>query len=193
MRNVALKCSCGAVQGTAYDVNPSSGNRIVCYCDDCQTFAQQLRADNSILDEHGGTDIFQMPPYKIQFESGTDQLRCLKLKADGMYRWYTACCKTPIGNTMAAKLPFVGLIHNIMDDAHSRDQNLGDIRAHVQTKFAKPSLPAQLKQSGFPTGLMLRTVIKMLAWKLNGKRKQTPFFDPNGKPIIEATIVQAND
>ena len=40
--NIPLRCRCGEVRGTALDVNGGVGNRVVCYCHDCQAFARHL-------------------------------------------------------------------------------------------------------------------------------------------------------
>jgi hypothetical protein len=51
-----LKCRCGAMRGTANDVAPEAGNRIVCLCDDCQTYAAyvgSLGGDGRIVDAYG--------------------------------------------------------------------------------------------------------------------------------------------
>ena len=41
--DLPLRCSCGAVTGTLRGVASRRGNRLVCYCDDCQSFAHFLR------------------------------------------------------------------------------------------------------------------------------------------------------
>lgn len=185
---VSLRCSCGAVRGVTKDIDANSGTRVVCYCDDCQAFANYLDRPDEILDEHGGTDIFQLPPSEIEITVGLEQIRCIKLSSKGTYRWYTACCKTPVGNTMGPKFPFVGVIHNFMD-AIDRDQVLGLPRARVQAQHAKGSLPEGQAASGFPVGITLRIMSRMLGWKLKGKGSPTPFFDSNGTPVSEPQVL----
>jgi len=77
------------VRGVASEVSPSSGFRFVCYCQDCQAFARFLER-RDLLDAAGGTDIFQMPPGRVKFTTGTDAVRCLRLSSK-VSRWYTDC------------------------------------------------------------------------------------------------------
>ncbi len=117
MPEIKLKCSCGKVRGKTKNVNENSGTRIMCCCDDCQSFAQYLNQESSVLDQYGGTDIFQMPISNIKITEGIEQISSIRLSAKGMYRWYTKCCNTPIGNSMGPGVPFIGIIHNFMDNA----------------------------------------------------------------------------
>ncbi len=61
-----IRCSCAALRGTALGVSANRGNRVVCYCDDCQSFAYFLGRADQILDAHGGTDIFQTSPARLE-------------------------------------------------------------------------------------------------------------------------------
>lgn len=183
MVNIKLKCSCGAVEGKALGISPNTGSRLVCYCDDCQAFARYLGREKEILDQYGGTDIFQLPPSRIEISKGKEQLRCMRLAPKGMYRWYTDCCKTPIGNTVSGGMPFVGMIHNFMDNAKSRDTDLGPVLGHVQAKFAKGTLPPDRNHSGVPLGIILRFLRKILVAKLRGQGQPSPFFDSKGVPV----------
>src|SRR5262245_20171081 len=137
--DLALRCECGHVRGVASEVSPSTGYRVLCYCKDCQAFARFLeRAD--VLDAAGGTDIFQMPPGRVKLTAGMDAMRCLRLSNRGIYRWYTDCCRTPIGNTAGPRVPLIGLIHCFMDhqaDGHSRDVVLA--RLFAESTNAPPS------------------------------------------------------
>jgi len=76
--DVKLGCSCGSVEGLATNISESSGNRVVCCCDDCQKFADFLQHDQSIVDEFGGTEIFQHNFMQPQFQgNNSDQERVL--------------------------------------------------------------------------------------------------------------------
>src|SRR5262245_25612243 len=97
--DLAIRCDCGAVRGVARGVSGERGNRVVCYCDDCQSFAHVLERSEDTLDAHGGTEIFQMSPAQLEFTAGADRLACLRLTPKGLLRWYASCCRTPIGNT----------------------------------------------------------------------------------------------
>jgi hypothetical protein len=190
MTEVPLKCSCGAVEGVANNISANSGTRVVCYCDDCQAFARSLKCADKILDEYGGTDIFQITPSQVKIMKGVEQIRCMRLTSKGLFRWYTECCQTPIGNTVSSGVPIIGMIHNFMDDNGTREANLGPIRGHLHVKFAKESLPVELKNSGFPYRIIMRTLSKMIMWKLKGLSNPSPFFDSSGNPVSEPKILK---
>lgn len=133
-----------------------------------------------------------MPLSDMKLVGGAEQIRCVRLSSKGMHRWYAACCNTPIGNTLSAGGPFVGMIHNFMDDEGVRDKNIGLVRGYVQTKFAGENLPDERKQSGFPWRLIIRMLSRMLVWKLKGKGKPSPFFDSSGKPVSEPRVLDSN-
>lgn len=189
MVDVSLKCSCGKVNGLAKNVSGNTGSRLVCCCDDCQAFAHFLEREDDILDDYGGTDIFQMTPAQIEITSGKEYLRCLRLTPKGIIRWYTDCCKTPIGNTVSAGLPFIGLIHNFMFDNGVRDKNLGPILGYLQCRFAKKEPPVKEKYSGFPFRILIRAFSRILLAKIRGQHKPNAFFDDEGKPISEPNVI----
>ena len=191
MSTVPLKCQCGAVQGTATNITPTSGNRVVCCCSDCQAFASYLGGESRILDEFGGTDIFQTTQSQLRISKGQDKLQGMRLSEKGMLRWYTSCCKTPVGNTINASMPFVGVIHSFMD-LPDRDTVLGPVRAYVQTQYAigAPSYPTHHKK--YPLGITLRIISKILLWKLRGNQKPSVFFDESGRPNIAPIIRESS-
>src|ERR1700723_3237916 len=130
---VRLRCRCGKVRGVARAVSPEKGSRLVCYCLDCQAFGDFLEQPGA-PDVRGGTEVFHTAPARIQITDGASELRCMRLSDKGMYRWYTECCKTPIGNMVSPKLPFIGLIDAFMDhagDGRSRDEVLGRPRVYL--------------------------------------------------------------
>lgn len=177
--DLPLRCRCGRVRGVARKVSRSDGFRFVCYCKDCQAFARFLdRAD--VLDAAGGTDIFQMPPARVELTLGTDAMRCLCLSAKKVLRWYTACCGTPIANTAASpRFPLVALIHSFMDheaNGRSRDQALGPPVCRIYDRSAvgpfPPTAPPPLS-----SGISVRRASKILGWWMRGLARPTPFFD----------------
>lgn len=188
--DVKLSCSCGAVQGVALNVTPETGNRVVCCCDDCQKFAAHLNREADILDEFGGTDIYQTSQSQIKIDSGAEQIRCLRLTHKGLYRWYTECCKTPIGNTLSSGFPLIGVIHNFMNIEDGRDTVLGSVRAYVQTQHARgtPNYPNASEK--FPMGITLRIMRKMLVWKIRGMNRPSVFFAENGKASVKPIILE---
>ena len=192
MSTISLKCACGAVEGEAIDVTPNSGNRVICCCSDCQEFANYLARDaesikEETLDAFGGTEIFQISQSQLKIHKGHDKLQSMRLKKKGLLRWYTTCCNTPVGNTVSAKVPFVGVIHTFIDLPDS-DAVLGPVIAVVQTQHAigEPDYPKH--SAKFPLGITLRIIWKMLVWKIQGKSKPSVFFSEDGAPITQAVI-----
>src|SRR5262249_61557940 len=98
-----------------------------------------------MLDPAGGTDIFQMPPGCVKLTVGTDAVRCLRLSDKGVLRWYTDCCRTPIGNTAASpRFPVIAVVHSFMvygADGHSRDEVLGPPLCRIYERSAVGPLP----------------------------------------------------
>lgn len=187
MPEIKLKCTCGKVQGRSDNINSSVGTRIVCCCDDCQSFALHLGQEHTVLDQYGGTDIFQMPISKLRIIQGIEQIASLRLSSKGLYRWYAKCCNTPIGNSMGAGVPFIGVVHNFMDNASSRDADLGESRGHTQIKHARKEVPIDLQGSTF--WLILRSLSKLIVWKIKGFNKPSSFFNDSGNPVAKPNIL----
>jgi len=189
-----IRCSCGTLQGEARDMSPGSGNHAACYCKDCQAFAHFLGRAKEILDANGGTEIFQMSPARLRFTAGADRLACMRLTGRGLRRWYAACCRTPIGNTMTGPgLPFVGLIPLCIErPAADPDlqRTLGPILARSARGSAKGD-PSQIPADRIPFALdVLHLLRLMLWWKLRGDARRSPFFDPRtGRPTVEAHVL----
>jgi len=188
MVTVNLKCHCGEVQGVAHDVSPSSGNRVVCCCASCQEFANYLGTQADVLDEYGGTELFQLSQSQVQISQGHDKLQCVRLTPKGLLRWHSTCCNTAIGNTVKASLPFVGLIHTFLD-IPDPDATLGKVRAYVQTQDATQTPGYRKHHAKYPVGITLRIIRKMLLWKIQRKNKPSPFFNEEGMSIVEPVIV----
>jgi hypothetical protein len=188
MAELKLSCQCGKVQGIAQNVSPQSGNHVICCCDDCQAFAHALKTATPILDEYGGTEIMQLPMSSVALTQGREHLACLRLKPKGLYRWYADCCDTPIGNTMHARMPFVGIIHNFIAADDKREQILGPVLAYWLPQFASSPPPITAKHYSKPR-LLWRIATKLLGWKLSGKHQPSAFFDEQGKPRAKVNIL----
>ncbi len=189
MTGINLKCSCGAVTGTANAEKPSSGSRIICCCSDCQAFAAYLGREKDILDEFGGTEIYQCTPSQIFIEQGHDNLQSMRLTKKGLLRWHTSCCNTPVGNTVKAGLPFVGLIHSFIDAYPTeRDNILGPVKMAIQIQDAIGTPTYEHQAEKFPFGLTAGLVKNILVWKIQGKHKPNAFFSKDGRPIVKPII-----
>ena len=194
--DVPIRCSCGALRGVARGVSRERGNRLVCYCDDCQSFAHFLEGADRILDAHGGTDIFQMSPARLEIADGLDHLACVRLRPGGLLRWYADCCRTPIGNTPASrKAAFVGLIHSCTDTAGpSRDEILGPVRARVNARFAKGDRARLDAHDRAPLSLIVRFIAMLLMARLRGDHSRSPFFDARtGAPTASPRVLTEDE
>jgi len=181
-RLIPLECRCGKMKGSARDVTPESGNHVVCLCDDCQAYLHSLgRAD--LLDENGGSDIYQLTPSQVIIHEGIGNLQCLRLTEKGLTRWYASCCSTPVGNTLGTpKVPFIGMLVAVMKAGPDKDEGIGPVLARIQGKFGKGQLRPGTHHRA-PLGLILRSLKLFAGWKLKGKGSPHPFFDANGNAI----------
>jgi hypothetical protein len=177
------------VRGVANEVAPYTGFRFVCYCQDCQAFARFLERPD-VLDTAGGTDIFQMPTGRVKLTAGTEAVRCLHFSSK-IFRWYTDCCRTPIGNTAGPRFPVVGLIHSFMSrDAggRSRDEVLGAPLCRIYERSAvgppPPNAPAPPS-----LGLIALRASRLLGWWLRGLGRPTPFFDDHTNALLSVPRV----
>jgi hypothetical protein len=177
LQDLPLRCRCGHVRGVASEVAPSAGFRIICYCEDCQAFARWLGRPD-VLDEAGGTDIFQMPVGRVKLTAGTDAVRCLRLSGK-VFRWYTECCRTPIGNTAGPRFPVIGLIHSFMShaaDGRSRGEVLGAPLCRIYERSAIAPLAPDAPPPPSLSLFVLRAS-RLLGWWLRGLARPNAFFD----------------
>jgi hypothetical protein len=195
---IPIRCSCGALRGALDAAALSRANRVVCYCDDCQSFAHFLGRAEAVLDAQGGTDIFQTSQGRLRFTQGVEKLACMRLRPDGLVRWYAGCCRTPLGNTLArTALPFVGLIHSCIDAGPAgaaRDARLGPVRGRIFQRFAAGGA------SGVPPSekplalLMARFAALVLGARLRGEQRRSPFFDPHsGALVAQPRVLSAQE
>ena len=189
--SIELRCRCGAVRGGASGAGPRTVNRAVCYCDDCQAFAHHLgRAD--LLDAGGGSDIVQLPPALLTFRQGHDRITGVRLTPKGLHRFYASCCNTPLGNMVSPAIPFVGVaISSFELGAHAPDQVFGKPVGAIMGEYAIGEPPAGSRGIRLP--IMLRSIAKVLGWRLAGKTWPHPFFDrATGKPRFPVTSLTSN-
>lgn len=194
--DLPIRCTCGEISGTLHDASPANGNRIRCYCDDCQSFAHFLGGADEILDAHGGSDIYQTAPCRVTIERGVEQIACMRLTSSGLMRWYAGCCRAPIGNTMATRqMPFVGVLTRCiaLDDA-ARDAALGADRGGLNGRFAKGDRAAVDAVDRAPLGMIVRMVLRFASARLRGQHEPHPFFDAaSGEPIVAPEVLSAEE
>lgn len=181
-----LRCRCGALQGHV-ELSGRS-NRMVCYCKDCQAFARFLGQPETVLDAQGGSDIVQLAPHRIKITQGASQLAVVRLSDRGMLRWYAACCRTPLGNTLTRRdRPFAGLLAQCLDSA-PLEPAFGPVRASTNTAgaFGEP----RPRAFGLASAL-LRILGLVLHSRLTGRYTDTPFFNAAGEPVARPTVLSA--
>jgi hypothetical protein len=194
--DVPLRCACGSLRGVLRSVTPRNVNRCICYCDDCQSFAYFLQRAGSILDVHGGTEVCQTSPARLEITAGEELLACMQLRIGShLLRWYASCCRSPVGNTPATpRLPFVGVIHAFMDfDAagSSADAQLGPVRGGFFRRFARGD-PAEL-DGRFSVLSVLRLARIVLAARLRRDQLRSPFFEPTGDLEVPPRVLRAEE
>jgi hypothetical protein len=117
----------------------------------------------------------------------------MRLSERGLMRWYTTCCNTPVGNTLANyRVSFVSLIHSCLDaTGESLNDAFGPVRLRVNTKSAKGAVKSRpldtiLVLTGFVAGLA--------AARLTGNYKHTPFFSGRtGTPIATPKVLSRSE
>jgi hypothetical protein len=194
--DVPLRCACGSLRGVLRSVTPRDVNRCICYCDDCQSFAFFLQRAGSILDAHGGTEVCQTSPARLEITAGEELLECVQLRTRSrLVRWYAGCCRTPIGNTPATpRLPFVSVIHGCVDLAATRssaDAVLGPVRGGFFRRFSRGD-HADL-DGRLPALPFLRLARIVLAARLRRDQLRSPFFQPTGDLRVAPRVLSAEE
>jgi hypothetical protein len=179
------------VRGVAVDMSPSAFNHVICYCDDCQAFARFLgRADT--VDAQGGTEIVQTTPSRIRITDGNSELRCVRLSEKGLMRFYAGCCRTPIGNLVYPRLPFVGVVHSFLGDGaegQPRDAILGPVAARIQGRFAIGGVPPGAHPSA-SLSVIAPFMVKLLRAFFRREYQPSAFFDMETKrPVVEPEVL----
>jgi len=195
LNDFTIRCTCGTLCGRTSDLSTDDGPRLVCYCDDCQAFARFLGRADDILDEAGGTDVFQLSPAHLRINKGIDHLACMRLKSKGLLRWFADCCRTPIGNTLATRqVSFVGLVNTCihLEDGGSLDDLIGPVQGGVHGRFATGDRSKLRASDGAPLSLIARSMGKILKRRLRGDHRDSPFFDTRtGKPVVTPKVLSA--
>ena len=185
-----LACRCGAVRGSVAPDPPF--NHVVCYCRDCQAFAQFLGRAEEVLDAHGGSDIVQMRTKNLTLTQGADRLASIRLTPRGPLRWYTTCCNTPIGNTaLTPRISFVGLITACLAKEPPVAASFGPVvmRGFTSGYRGEPKPPR-----GSLLTLIRRLVGITFPARLDGSWRRTPFFDAaSGRPVAEPRTLDSDE
>jgi hypothetical protein len=188
--DVPLRCACGSVRGRALHLSPSRVNRVVCHCSYCVRWAELLARADEVLDEHGGSDVFQMSPRFLRIDEGLQHVACARLTPSGARRWYAACCATPIANTLATpRLPFVGVFPACLELPASRTEVLGPVRARVNGDFPPEQIRALKAGRGALLLMLLRLNWRFWGWWLRGDQRTLQLFDPKTRQPIATPLL----
>lgn len=179
-----VRCACGALQGRV-GAGAAASNRAVCHCDDCQAYAYYLGRAADVLDAEGGTEVIQMSAARLELDD-VRHLACVRLTPKGLFRWYAACCMTPLANTLPTRqLPFVGLFRAAVDvgDERALEQAFGAVRGHVFARFADPRPRGKDVYDRPPVRMVLRVARMIAVARLRGEHGRSPFFEARtGEP-----------
>src|ERR1700741_1590175 len=139
--NHPIQCRCAQVRGELRA--GAIFTRAVCYCLDCQAYADVLGDPDRVLDTNGGTDIVASLQQYVRFSAGSERLGCLSLRARGMLRWYASCCNTPIANTARdPRLSYMGIVSSCLGrDAGSLDAAFGPPTVTYNAESATGDVP----------------------------------------------------
>ncbi len=184
-----LQCDCGTLRGHVAETHKAT--RALCYCKDCQAYANAL-GKAGVLDTYGGTSIVATPPRYVRLTQGLDRLACLSLSPKGLLRWYARCCDTPIANTPRnPKVPYVGLVDRcLVHGAPSLEASFGPVRAVLETASARGYVAGTPLRNGVA---ILRLVRTMIAAKLTGAHRPTPFFEEAGEPVVAPAVLSREE
>jgi hypothetical protein len=185
---IDLECLCGMVKGEL-KVVPGTFFHVHCLCCDCQQFASYLNNEDKILDQHGGSELFQTYPAFMKITQGQDKIRGVQLKDKGIYRWHTSCCNIPLANTMSsAKIPFIGVSVKLMKFSNEQEK-LATIGPVIMKAFGKYSIGRMPKDAHtrFPITFMPKIISFMLRGMFKKRHSPSPFF--NGKETVSKVEV----
>ena len=180
---VDIVCACGAVRGRLHDAGPSTGVRSNCYCADCQAYAHFLGCADTVLDGHGGTDIYLIGAGHLELTAGTEQLACVRLTPGGPQRWYAQCCNTPIANLgRVPGIAFVGMIRACWDAEADR---IGPSRGGIHARTARGDRTALYATDGMAPAILVRVLVTLVVDRLRGRHRCRPFADPDsGRSLV---------
>ncbi len=184
--SVPLKCRCGKIHGSIEPAGTDGGRRVVCMCIDCQTYARWLGDHETILDEIGGTEIYQTTPARVHIHQGRDQIRCARLSPKGTFRFYAGCCRTPLANAVPSPgVPFVGVVTSFIDHEASDtspDRALGPLTVRLNARCATGPAPRGSHDT-VPTTFLLGTALGFVWDRLTGQHRPNPFRNDDGSPV----------
>ncbi|MEO1042100.1 MAG: DUF6151 family protein [Pseudomonadota bacterium] len=187
--DIDFSCSCGSLTFKVEAVSPKTGTHVHCYCSDCQAFATVLGRGDQVLDERGGTEIFQFVPSRLTVTSGAEHLAVLRFGEKGLMRWYASCCDTPIGNTSASpSIPIMGIV-DPTNRALEKDMAVSamgeSVGAFCPNEGWGPVDAPQVKV----LKMIRRAVVRAIGPFLAGRLSRHALFDENKNPVAKPRII----
>ncbi len=188
--DLTIRCLCGQVTGILEQVSPKDSNHVTCACKGCLGYTRALGREQEMLDEYGGTTVFQISPARFKITTGKEQIGCLQQTKNGAFRWYAKCCKTPLANTLPmGSMPFLA-IHPLAIETTNLDQPLeayfGPLR--VRTNHKLPRKQAKEVRATWVAllSMLLHFVPMFFRWKFRGDHKRSPLFHPKTlRPVVQ--------
>jgi len=172
---LAFACECGAVSGVVEQANPRVGDHVVCCCSDCRDLARLFGKEARILEEHGGTPLYQGRCARMHIHSGRDRLASLHMTEQATTRWYASCCATPLFNTWkTGRVPYVTTLLGNCDRVRV-DRLLGAPIGYIFAEEATGDVGDLPKMS--MASLMRRFLSRMIKDILSGDRRRGELFD----------------
>src|SRR4051794_38481885 len=120
--------------------------------------------------------------------AGKELVECTRVKPDGMFRFSTSCCNTPIANTQPGR-PWAGFHRRMFSKAV--EESLGPVKSSIMGKYAKGTPPPRTPQTFDFKGMKL-VLPYILKGILLGKAKHSPFF-ANGEAIVPPEVLSADE
>jgi hypothetical protein len=189
---MTISCDCGAFEAKLTEFPNNTPGRLACYCKDCQAYLNKIgRSD--VLDEFGGTEVIPAYPKDVELVKGTENLKCSRLSPNGLHRWSTTCCNSPIGNTRPG-FPWVGFYHSAYKAKDPNALNsLGDIRSRIFGRDAKAGAPFEISNK-ISFKAMLAVTPFIIKGKIKKMSESSPFYEADGKtPIREPELLPRSE
>ncbi len=191
-RSLTIKCHCKSFAATVE--LQSAPTRLVCYCEDCQSYARYLDQAGRVLDDNGGTDSIQISPAWFHITRGQNQLAIIRLSPSGIYRWYAQCCNTPIGNTPAnPAMPYLGLQSATIKKSDI-DRKLGPVKFGVGAGNQHPINAPWPVSKGFGFRGLFGTLKNIGRWRMNGDHKRSELIDADtSEPLCTPYVLSLEE
>lgn len=124
----------------------------------------------------------------MRLNAGAERLARVRLAPGGLLRWYAGCCATPLGNTLATRqLPFIGLVTAVLEaEARAR---LPAARRGVSARAARGDDKPKGAADGAPLWMAVPIILELLARRLRGEHRHTPFFTADGAPVVTPRVL----